>query len=169
MGLGRSGWLDLAALSAFGRRCCCTWAVFSLISLRRGSVLSRSRWLLRYGHSARSRAPWLPRFGTLGTLLVDLGTLLRISWALLGRSGVPWGRTLAQLGRPGRPATPGWLDLAANECPNDCPIDTISKKKSMCSRTSCLDAACLARSASILHASNLVILYCLFVLRGALP
>ena len=43
--------------------------------------------------------------------------------------------------------------------PNECPIDTISKKKSMCNRTSCLDAACLARSASILHASNLVYIY----------
>ena len=33
--------------------------------------------------------------------------------------------------------------------------------KSMCSRTSCLDAACLARSASMLHASNLVHYICL--------
>ena len=67
-----------------------------------------------------------------------------------GRSRALW---LAQSdcnARPGRSATPGWLDLAANECPNECPIDTIGKKKSMCSRTSCLDAACFARSATFL-------------------
>ena len=61
------------------------------------------------------------------------------------------------LAAPSALSRPGWFDLAANECPNDCPIDTISRKNSMCSRTSCLDAACLARSASILHASNLVV------------
>ena len=127
---GRFGWLDLAALGTPGRRFCCAWAVFSLISLRRGNVWSRSPWLLQFGCSARCRAPWLPRFGALGALLGDLGTLLRVSWALLGRSGVPMGRfgvaldalglllgVLAgsiwpQLARSGCPWRPCWLDLA---------------------------------------------------------
>ena len=90
---GRSGKLDLAALGTPGRRFCCAWAVFSLISLRRGSVSSRSPWLLRFGCSVRSWAPWLPRLGVLGAFLADLGTLLGRSWTLLGRSGLLLGRS----------------------------------------------------------------------------
>ena len=99
--VGRSGWLDLAALGTPGRRFCCAWAMFLLISLRRGSVSSRSPWLLRFGCSARSRAPRLSRFGALGALLGDLGVLSKVFWALLGRSGVPLGRSWALLGRFG--------------------------------------------------------------------
>ena len=98
---GHSGWLDLAALGAAGHRFCCTGAVFSLISLRRGSVSSRSPWLLRFGCSVRSWAPWLPRLGALGAFLGDLGTLLGCSWTLLGRSEVPLCRSRALLGALG--------------------------------------------------------------------
>ena len=91
---GRSGWLDLAALGASGRRFCCAGAVFSLISLRRGSVSSRSPWMLRFGDPVRFWDPWLPRFGALKEFLGRLwGVLgrpcgaLRCSWAFLRR---PW-------------------------------------------------------------------------------
>ena len=90
---GRSGKLDLAAQGTSGSRFCCAWAAFSLLSLRRGSVSSRSPWLLRFGCSVRSWAPWLPRLGVLGAFLGDLGTLLGRSWTLLGRSGLLLGRS----------------------------------------------------------------------------
>ena len=82
---------------------------------------------------------------------------------------VSWGPKMADLAftssdlaanaRPGRHATPGWLDLAANECPNDCPIDTISKKKNRCAagRPASTLPASLALQ-RFFHASNLVIL-----------
>ena len=104
-------------------------------------ALARPGWLDLAAPSALARLGWLD--------LAAQSALARPGWLDLGQQRAGW-LDLAANARPGRPATPGWLDLAANECPNDCPFDTISKKISMCSRTSCLDAACFARSATFL-------------------
>ena len=52
--------------------------------------------------------------------------------------------------QPGVAGRPGWVDLVASECPNDCPIDTISKKKSILPAFDCFDAACFVRSGTFL-------------------
>ena len=93
---GRSCWLDQAALDAAGRRFCCAWAVFSLISLRRGSVSSRSHWVPRFAGRVHSWASWLPHFCCSGCF-----------WA-------PW---LARFGCLGRSCAPGLLDLNALVAP----------------------------------------------------
>ena len=89
-------------------------------------------------------APRLARFGSPGRFRLALAGSM---WPRVARSGCP-GRSgwlaLDALGAPGSP----WLA-------NDCPIDTISKKNRFAYRRSCFDAACLACSATMLHASDL--------------
>ena len=94
----------------------------------------------------------------------ELRALAGSIWLRMARSGCPWRPRwfdLAALCAPGRPnwlhlaalrapGRPGWVDLVASECPNDCPIDTISKKKSILPAFDCFDAACFVRSGTFL-------------------
>ena len=97
-------------------------------------------------------APWLARFGRPGR-----------SWLAL--AGSIWPR-MTRYGCPGRS---GWLALDAQGAPgspwlaNDCPIDTISKKKSICFSTILL-RCCLLRAlwnvSSCLKSSICIYFYC---------
>ena len=107
------------------------------------------------------------RLGSLGRLDRSPGTPGPLAWAA-------WG---ARRGRPGRRSRPkrspdrlrdavfdvpcpGWLDLAANDSPNDSHNETISNKKNDWP----IDAASIVHTASLCcyrlpHASNLVYIY----------
>ena len=103
-------------------------------------------------------APWLARFGGPGCFWLALAGSI---WPRAARSGCP-GRSgwlaLDALGAPGSP----WLA-------NDCPIDTISKKKSICFSTILL-RCCLLRAlwyvSSCLKASVIIFLRILFFIRS---
>ena len=93
------------------------------------------------GAPSATWAPLLARSGLDWLALAAPGALAGSIWPRLARSGCPccpgW-LDLAALCAPGRPS---WLDLAAN----DYPIDTISKKKTICLSTILL-RCCLLRA-----------------------
>jgi hypothetical protein len=128
--------LDSAALCAPGRP---GW--FDLGAL---CAPGRPGWLNLGALCAPGRPGWFD--------LVAMRTPGRPGWLDLGALCAP--------GRPGwvnlnalcTPGPPACVDSVANECPND----AISKKKTISLSTISLDAACLVRSATMLHASNLV-------------
>ena len=102
----------------------------------RPSALARPGWL----DLASTGSIWLPLaslLGPSGLERLDLpapGILAGSIWLLCALLGAPTG--------------PIWL-------PNECPIDTISKKiNKFAYRQSCFDAACLERSGTFLHDSN---------------
>ena len=153
---GRLCWLDLASTGSM-------WLPLAPWLAQTGP---KTPWLARFGCSVRSWAPCWLDFAARKAWPCAAKRRFRCTGAgfrrcCLGcfdlaavRSWAPW---LAQFGCPGRYGAghPGSVDLVANECPND----AISKKKTSCLLTTCRDSACLARSATMLHASNLVFTY----------
>ena len=101
---------------------------------------------------------WAPSRRSLGALSATWAPLLArsgLDWLALAAPGALAGSIWPRLARSGCPCCPGWLDLAALCAPgrpswldlaaNDYPIDTISKKKTICLSTILL-RCCLLRA-----------------------
>ena len=109
--------------------------------------------------SNRTRAvSWAPSWRSLGAPSATWAPLLArsgLDWLALAAPGALAGSIWPRLARSGCPCCPGWLDLAALCAPgrprwldlaaNNCPIDTISKKKTICLSTILL-RCCLLRA-----------------------
>ena len=105
---------------------------------------SRATWLALAGLDWLDLCPWRPCWVDLasnGSVLAAPGTLAGSIWPRMAPSGCPWRPRWLDLAALCAPGRPNWLDLAAN----DCPIDAISKKKSICLSTILL-RCCLLRA-----------------------
>ncbi len=93
----------------------------------------------------------------------SLGALAGSIWPRLARSGCPWRPGWLELALLGALAGSIWLPWSLLGALTgsiwlltNAPTTRLAKK-TICLSTTCLDAACLARSATMLHASNLIL------------